>query len=103
MRKIAIIFGSMLLLVIFVLATDSIATYLGEPDYPKCYSLKYLHISGTEQWMQMQLTTREARQLHEDIKDGVPVLSVNAIGSSLRTKHIRVIGATGIISLTPCL
>lgn len=102
MRKIAIILGSMLVLVILILITDAITTYTGEPDYHKCYSLKYLHISGTEQWMQMQLTTREARQLHEDIKDGVPVLSVNAIGSSLRTKHIRVIGATGIISLTLC-
>ena len=102
MRKIAIVFGSMLLLVIFVLATNSITTYLGEPDYPKCYSLKYLHVSGTEQWMQMQLTNREANRLHETIADGVPVLSVNAIGSPLRNSQIRVIGATGIISLTPC-
>lgn len=101
MRHIATIGSVVLVLGLTILATISFTRWLHKSQEVRCYDLQYLHVSGSVQSMRMTLTESEAATLHESVFEGVAVLMVSN-GYVISRDDIRVVGATGIISLEPC-
>jgi len=72
------------------------------PKLLQCYTVEYLHVSGSTVVTTLLLTELEKEWLHADQDQGSYFLTVTAPGDLSYRTDVRVNGATALLSITPC-